>query len=113
MIEKGQASPERQVHLLQQVPPAFRIVLVRPHQPFEGRGIAVGHLSIEILVRGRGFHLYEVVAGGATILHTFFEKSCGRDAQRGNGDVGVTRRVVRSDVAQTRCRTPSHKHMSA
>ena len=28
MIEKAQASPQRQVLLLQQVPPAFRIVLV-------------------------------------------------------------------------------------
>ena len=27
MIEKGQASPQSQVYLLQQVPPAFRIVL--------------------------------------------------------------------------------------
>ena len=83
MIEQGQASPERQVHLLQQVPPAFSIVLVRPHQPFEGPGVPVGHLSVEILLLGRGFHLSEVVAGGAAILHTFLEKSRGRDAKRG------------------------------
>ena len=68
---------------MQQVPPAFRIVLVHPHQPFEGRGVTIGHLSVKILLRGRGFHLYEVVAREATISHTFFEKSCGRDAQRG------------------------------
>ena len=82
MIEQGQASPERQVHLLQQVPAAFRIVLVRPHQPFDGPGVPVGHLSVEILLPGRGFHLYEVVAGGAVILHTFVEKR-GRDGPAG------------------------------
>jgi len=83
VIEQDQASPERQVHLLQQVPPAFSIVLVCPHQPFEGPGVPVGHLSVEILLPGRGFHLSEVVAGGAAILNTFLEKSCGRDAKRG------------------------------
>jgi len=94
VIEQDQASPERQVHLLQQVPPAFSIVLVRPHQPFEGPGVPVGHLSVEILLPGRGFHLSEVVAGGAAILHTFLEKSRGRDARGANGDVGGTRHTL-------------------
>jgi 2-methylcitrate dehydratase len=88
-----------------------RAGMTGPPQPFEGRGVAVGHLSVEILVRGRGFHLYEVVAGGARILHTFFEKLAVAMPRVANGDVGVTRRVVRSDVAQTGCRTPSHKHI--
>jgi hypothetical protein len=41
------------MHFLQQIPAAFRVTLVRTHQPFEGRGVTVGHLLIKILMCGR------------------------------------------------------------